>query len=795
MKSLMPGILRSIKILTCRFFLITTASILCTDSGFAQSWKFIGGPQGIYSNDILFLKSGRLLCSTDQGMYYSDNNGDSWKFDSTNAELGEFHNLTQRLNGDILAVTHRGIACSKDMGQTWSMIYNVFYLNNYRVTIAESPVDSSLYYARDSLVYRSTDNGNSWKNIWTGNGVIRCYAINNLGEIFLGVDTGKLLRSTDKGMSFQPYSIGYSLDGLILEKILTNNSGGLYIDTYGLPDAILHYESNIVTPVYQTWTNPMLGVTDDGNLIYKAENRIALYNHVTRESSFSSPAVFVKDQYAQKAVTKGKVWVTSFSSYGLNRSTDGGYTWKDINNGIGYKECLSVSMTSKGTLLTGTFGFAFWGGLYKMLGDGRAWQNLNPGGTDAFYTKIDICSNGNIIAGGMNGIYISQDDGAHWEHSPGIYLVYSQYVSRKGTIYVADTDKKIWISHDNGLNFYPTSGPVNNYYIGAIGESQTGRIFARAIFDHAFFYSDDEGKTWNSAVPDPLHFQTVFDFTYKNDTVYAATTGGIYFSTNNGLTWKQDRELYLNVSSIRITRTGDIAAAGKVSGLYFKKDNVQKWEELNSGLMDLNINDLYLDNNDILYAATNTGIYRINLNKTPVPLLPQDQELVKEEYVTLTWDKNPYSDKYHLQISTDSLFQLLILDNENLKGESYTYGPVKPETKYFWRVANITNGEDVPYSSARSFLTSVPHRFSLVQNFPNPFNPVTTIRYTVPYASHIKLKIYDSLGQQAAVLIDKIVEAGGYEYTWNGSDYPSGVYLIRLEAGNYVETKKMMLLK
>ncbi|MGE5353645.1 MAG: T9SS type A sorting domain-containing protein, partial [Acidobacteriota bacterium] len=99
------------------------------------------------------------------------------------------------------------------------------------------------------------------------------------------------------------------------------------------------------------------------------------------------------------------------------------------------------------------------------------------------------------------------------------------------------------------------------------------------------------------------------------------------------------------------------------------------------------------------------------------------------------------------------------------------------------------------YSSEKSFLTSVPNRFSLVQNYPNPFNPATTIRFTVPYSSLIKIKVYNALGQLTEVFIDKKLEAGGYEYTWNGSDYSSGVYLIRLEADNYIETKKMILLK
>ncbi|MHB8579966.1 MAG: GDSL-type esterase/lipase family protein [Ignavibacteriaceae bacterium] len=88
-----------------------------------------------------------------------------------------------------------------------------------------------------------------------------------------------------------------------------------------------------------------------------------------------------------------------------------------------------------------------------------------------------------------------------------------------------------------------------------------------------------------------------------------------------------------------------------------------------------------------------------------------------------------------------------------------------------------------------------PHTFSLLQNYPNPFNPATTISYQLPKTSHVTLKAYDVLGREMAVLVDEQKNAGTYQVTLNGTRLTSGVYLYQLKAGNFVETKKLILLK
>lgn len=91
--------------------------------------------------------------------------------------------------------------------------------------------------------------------------------------------------------------------------------------------------------------------------------------------------------------------------------------------------------------------------------------------------------------------------------------------------------------------------------------------------------------------------------------------------------------------------------------------------------------------------------------------------------------------------------------------------------------------------------SELPTAFELSQNYPNPFNPVTTIQYSIPQRSNVTLKVYDVLGKEIAVLVNEEKDRGVYTAGFDGTGLASGMYLYRLKAGSFVETKKMILLR
>jgi len=90
---------------------------------------------------------------------------------------------------------------------------------------------------------------------------------------------------------------------------------------------------------------------------------------------------------------------------------------------------------------------------------------------------------------------------------------------------------------------------------------------------------------------------------------------------------------------------------------------------------------------------------------------------------------------------------------------------------------------------------TIPTDFQLYQNYPNPFNPSTEIRYDLPEASHVSLRVDNVLGQEVAVLVDEEKAAGVYQVQFNASKLTSGVYFYKLQADQFVQTKKLLLLR
>ena len=110
---------------------------------------------------------------------------------------------------------------------------------------------------------------------------------------------------------------------------------------------------------------------------------------------------------------------------------------------------------------------------------------------------------------------------------------------------------------------------------------------------------------------------------------------------------------------------------------------------------------------------------------------------------------------------------------------------------FVW-MAQFVKDNPVSVSETASML---PASFELEQNFPNPFNPTTSIRYSVPQSSHVALTIFDILGREIRTLINEVQSPGHYTVTFDGRDLASGVYFYRLTSGSFSATKKFVMVK
>jgi hypothetical protein len=183
---------------------------------------------------------------------------------------------------------------------------------------------------------------------------------------------------------------------------------------------------------------------------------------------------------------------------------------------------------------------------------------------------------------------------------------------------------------------------------------------------------------------------------------------------------------------------------------------------------------------------------------------PADGEVLTSGSVSFSWHPAvPAVDRYALEFGNDSLFSASIADS-TITDTSRTFAIPSGSGKYWWRVRAHNAAGWGPNSDARSFTLlissaqedrEIPKQFSLSQNYPNPFNPSTVIRYGLPTRSEVSLVVYNIIGQEVRQLVSGTQEAGYHQYTFDATGLPSGFYFYRLHAGDFLSTKKLILLK
>lgn len=767
-------------------YIVLLFILLIADLNFSQSWQMIGGPTGTTPNNVIIMNDGRVLCSTYKGVFISDDLGETWRISKSSQNFNGVYSLTERLNGEILAVARFGIIKSTDKGESWVSISNMAYLNDYGAVIYESPVDSALYFAKSPSIYRSTDGGFNWGVIWQGN-IIDGFTINEFGWIYLSDRYNNILISRDNGNSFSILPVGINFTYDLAYLFYPDKHGGIYFMISNGPYSIVHFGNNQLTYIEDGWTDMPLGVTNVGDLVYKSGNCINLFDYSTKQSRQLSCPGFVKDQFAKNVVTKDNVWIANFSYLGIHRSNDAGKTWKSINNGLGFTESTAFEITLNGKIIVSAFSGAFWGNLYSSTDDGVTWVQKNAP-LDPVFFDIDKLANGNLVGSGSYGLYTADKDGISWVQRMDAEIASHIFVSKNGVVYAGTRPNGLMISRNDGISWSHPSG-LNSAYFSSFGESSNGRIFASAsAYIDGIYYSDDAGNNWTYI--SPFTYYGAYDFITKGDSIYAATEGGVYKSDDNGINWK--RLSYEPIKKFELAPNGDLVGVNRYRGINISTDNGKNWVLLGDELNDREIRDLCFDADYRLYALTDSGIFRNNDYIHPSiinPVYGADKLLTTVQF---EWSEVPSAYNYELELYDDSLLTSQI-QSVTVSKNSASINSLLTDKTYYWRVKANSNKFNNLYTNIGKFKTAPP--FSMQQNYPNPFNAGTIIEFYVPYNSRVQLKVFNILGEVIETLVDSDYQEGKHQFNWNASGLSSGIYFIQIYGNEFRQIKKAVLIK
>jgi hypothetical protein len=391
---------------------------------------------------------------------------------------------------------------------------------------------------------------------------------------------------------------------------------------------------------------------------------------------------------------------------------------------------------------------------------------------------------------------------AHLGSSPSSFAFGTGGVIYSGTlgsgIYRSDNFGATWTQKNNGLI------DINVY---SLAISPSGRIFAGTAAN-GVFVSSNNGSSWvrtNLSVNVKIKTLAV----NSSGHIFAGTNGnGLYRSVNNGSTW-QRFGAQIDVYSIAVNATGILFAGtgSPLKAIYRSSDNGDTWTTVFEA--DHNFNSITVSPDGYIYSATG------NLNTDMLGDI-----LVRSTDSGINWDVPSVFGSSSYGLVTNSLGHIFlgryksvwvstdfgenwVIENSGLQVEhgiliSYGISPdgyllAGQEGGYVYRTTFSTIG-------IRKISEKIPSGFELHQNFPNPFNPATNIRFDVPAnvkheKSKVKILVYDILGKQIAELVNEELSPGSFKVDWDASNYPSGVYFYKLSAGDYTATMKMVLMK
>jgi len=373
-----------------------------------------------------------------------------------------------------------------------------------------------------------------------------------------------------------------------------------------------------------------------------------------------------------------------------------------------------------------------------------------------------------------------------------------------GTNLFAGTEGGVFLSTNNGTHWTAVNSGLPTTGIVSLAVNGTN-LFA-GTFSGGVFFSTNSGSSWialSAGWTIPVNAIVV-----SGQYLFAGTTGGVVLSTDNGIDWTAVNTGLTSTDVWTLTVVGTNLFAGTSGGVFVSTNSGSSWTALSPG-WTTPVRALAAFGTNLFVGTsyvTGGGFYRSTDNGASWSMLgegPTAGHAISSLALAGTnlfaglpaYGRNPNNGRGVYQ-STDSgatwaaantgladkdVTALVVSGTNLFAGTSGTGVWMRPLSEMVTSV-DITSGES-------------PREHSLLQTYPNPFNPSTTIRYGLPNPSHVTLTVFNSLGQQVAQLVNGEMEAGYHEVKFDASGLSSAIYFYRLRAGDFVETKRLMLLR
>lgn len=728
------------------------------------------------------------------------------QWEQTNGPLGaSIQSFYARGDGLLLAgtATDGQFFISADEGENWRLIDVVDTTSIALLT----GINNTLFYSdhRSGGLYRSDDDGTSWQMMaqftkqfeWGKSPDAPEYLARNVqGNFFVVTKNGDIHRSTDNGSSWENVTANFpSENDQYISGLVVHPNGTLFA-------------SVIVWGADYTITGKVHQSTNNGDS--------------WTETTF--PDTVQGSDLQMNA--SGDLFASGWNQ--LLRSTNAGASWENMDgwmpdNGEADINAFSISDDGRCYILATIFGDTdIVTSIFLSNDNGDTWSVMDyPSGFHA--SRLRASGNNALYLIGGAKFFRSNDDGTSWATLENGLLgaaVAELKMNHAGELFAAAYDHGLLYSDDDGNTWQKTNFNENT---GAhhMGISPEGHLFVSTIF--TMHRSTDKGITWENLSEGIPEFSPAMDYAFHpNGDIFIAIYGhGVYRSEDNGDSWLSISNGFpteYRAIALAINSQGHIFAGGDgFEGIFRSMDNGENWTEHKPGLTRTFVRDIEITANDDIFigvggdyfrsgwifrSTTNGNVFTKVDNGLTLPTDPLDSG--EEEVASLF--SLPNGDLYagtthgifHSANNGDEWVQM----NEGLKyGLLVTSLMANTSGRIFAGTAGYSVFRSVsPATAISDNITTIPGRFELSQNYPNPFNPTTTIRFSLPVASEVSLKIYDMNGRLVRTLVAESQAAGQHAVEWDGRDQrgnsiASGIYLYRMTAGEFSQTKRMIFLK